>query len=345
MQRGLTTVMIPSYNYAQYLAECVESAAAQTHVDVAIVDNGSTDGSPEIAERLAARYENVRLTRYDDNQGIITSFNRCRREVRGEYAVLLCADDCLTPGSLARSAAFMDTHPQVGLVYGPCTYFRRLEEVTAEQLDGEVQTPIVYAGAQWIERLCRTGLNPIRTPEAVARSSVLQQVGGYEPRCPYTSDLNLWLRVASVSDVAYLPGPLQALFRRHETNEGLGFPHSSAAELSQRWSAYAAFFEATDSRRQRSGWDQMARRALGREARYSATRAYVRGEEEEVNLLLSVSDEIDPRDPMGERLGWMLRRKLGPAYTRRFPGFVPRPMLHRLSRVRGERRRERSGVP
>src|SRR5262245_42158451 len=172
MQLGLVTVMIPSYNYARFLTECVESAANQANADVAIVDNGSTDGSPEIGAALAERYDNVRFKRYEDNQGIITSFTRCREEIRGEYAVLLPADDYLAPGSLQPSAECMAAPPGVGLVYGPAKYFGTLDEIGPDDLAGEVRPPNVFPGEQWIESLCRTGLNPIRTPEAVARASV-----------------------------------------------------------------------------------------------------------------------------------------------------------------------------
>src|SRR3954463_8554091 len=101
MQSGpLVSVTIPSYNYEQYLAEAVESAATQrgVRVEVVIVDNASTDCSLALARRLAQEYDNVRVVEYAENHGIISSLNRCRDEVRGEYAVLLCADDCLTPG-------------------------------------------------------------------------------------------------------------------------------------------------------------------------------------------------------------------------------------------------------
>jgi glycosyltransferase involved in cell wall biosynthesis len=347
MQAGLVTVMIPSYNYARFLTECIESAVSQERVDVAVVDNGSTDESPEIAERLAEQHANVRFIRYEDNRGIITSFNRCREEIRGEYAVLLCADDCLTPGSIARSTAFMDRNPNVGLVYGLSEFIGQSANGLAVTSNGVVRPPIVYEGDRWVERLCRTGLQPILTPEALMRSSVLEKVGPHEERCPYTSDVNLWLRMAAVSDVAFLPGATQALFRLHDANHGLAYPHSSAAELTQRWQAFAAFFETLGDDPRRAGWERLARRRVGREARYSATRAFVRdgdANEGEAERLLAVAEELDPTGSISDRAGWALRRRLGPTGSRYFPGFLPRPTVNRLRRIAGERRRLRSGV-
>ena len=346
-QPGLVTVMIPSYNYARFLRECVESAAGQSNVDVVIVDNGSTDESPELADQLAERHGNIRFVRYDDNHGIITSFNRCREEIRGEYAVLLCADDCLTPGSIERSRRFMEAHPRVGLSYGPATFFARLEDVRSEELEGRMRPPVVHPGDHWVERLCLTGRNPIYTPEAFARTSVLDAIGGFEPRCPYTSDLNRWLRVAARSDVGFVPGPSQALFRRHADNEGRAYPHGSVSELTQRWAAYDAFFETLGDDPRRSRWERQASRRIASDARYSATRAYVRaddGAEADVNAFLELAARIDPAESIGDHVGWKMRRRLGPQWSRRFPGFLPRPVAHRLRDLRDDRRRQRSGV-
>ncbi len=272
---GRVTVMVPSYNYGQYLAACVESAATQPEADVAIVDNGSTDDSPAIAASLADRHPNVRFVQYERNEGIITSFNRCRDEVRGDYALLLPADDLLAPGSLARAVEQMDAHPQVGLIYGNAVDFSDPSDARLDELPVVTGTPVVHEGGSWVERLCRAGHNPIRTPEALFRSSVYAAAGPYEPACRHTSDLNLWLRLAARSDVLYLRGSVQAMFRQHDTNESKAFPNNSGAELEQRWTAYERFFDTLANDTRRSRWEPLVRARLAREARYSASRAFV----------------------------------------------------------------------
>lgn len=345
MKPGLVTVMVPSYNYAEYLTECVESAAAQDHADVVIVDNGSTDGSPEIAERLAASHANVRFVRYETNDGIIASFNRCREEVRGDYATLLCADDVLTPGSLSRSVTFMDANPGVGLAYGEVQDFASLADVDFAALGSPPRDPVLFRDGSWIDRFLATTRNPIRTPEAIMRTSVLEQVGGYEPACQYTSDLNLWLRIASVADVAYLPGPVQALFRQHQTNEGKAWPHNSATEFEQRWRAIGTFIDRLGDDPRRAAWDRAARQRVAAEARYAATRAYVGppgpGAADELNAF---AERLDPAPGRFHGLGWSVRRRLGPTGSRFFPPFVATAAAHRLAKLLSERRRLRAGV-
>jgi glycosyltransferase involved in cell wall biosynthesis len=340
---GRVTVMVPSYNYAQYLSACVESAASQPDADVVIVDNGSTDDSPAIGASLADRHENVRFVRHERNEGIITSFNRCRDEVRGDYALLLCADDLLAPGALSRAVAQMDAHPHVGLLYGTAIDFTDSSAVRVDELPAVAGTPVVHEGGSWVERLCRTGLNPIRTPEAMFRSSVFADAGPYEPACRYTSDLNLWLRIAARADVLYLRGPVQAMFRQHEANEGKAFPHNSLAELEQRWTAYDRFFAAASDDPRRRRWEELARATVASEARYSASRVFAGATPEDADALLAFADRLQAAG-VAERAGWALRRKLGPRRASWFPGFHLRPVVHRLERMRAERRRDRLGV-
>ena len=351
MSAPRVTVMIPSYNYERYLVECVESAVGQIGVDldIVIVENASTDGSLVVAQRLAAQHPCVRLVVHPDNQGIISSFNRCRDEVRGDYAVLLCADDQLTPGSLARSVAFMEDHPDVGVVYGPTIDFASREEITPNRLAGEPRPALVYDGEEWIVRRCRAGTNPIRAPEAVMRWSVFQHVGQFDPACPHTSDLNLWLRIAAESDVAFLPGPAQALYRKHGENYSELYLNDPLPDLTQRWQAYSRFFDTLGTRPERPEWERSARSRLAAEARYAATRVYVTrdGDAAAVQLdgLIALANELDPagEGPV-ERVGWIVRRKLGPRRALVFPPFLPRGALRRLGRTLAERRRVRTGV-
>ena len=346
------TVMIPSYNYAQYLVECVRSALDQpgVNVDVALVDNASTDGSLALAEQLAEAHPNIRLITYPDNQGIISSLNRCYSEVKGDYALLLCADDRLVPGALSRSVAFLETHPSVGMVYGPALDFPSIEAVDLSRLSGAPGAPLVYDGVSWIDGRCSAGTNPIRTPEVLMRASTIAAVGGrLDSRCSHTSDLNMWLRLASKGDVAFLPGPPIALYRRHDDNHSNAFNFSARRDLEARWIAFSAFFETVATRPEHGRWERTTRGTLAADARYLATRAYSQSDgdapDRHVEELLELADCLQPGGASHiEELGWKLRRALGPRRAGRFPGFWPRRLIRRLHRYAAERRRLRTGL-
>lgn len=110
------SVVIPCYNASAWLRETLESALAQTlpPLEIIVVDDGSTDGSGEIAASFG---EPVRVIR-QENQGESVARNRGLDEARGEWTALLDADDLWEPDKLARQAG-MTTKETSDLV---CVY-------------------------------------------------------------------------------------------------------------------------------------------------------------------------------------------------------------------------------
>jgi glycosyltransferase involved in cell wall biosynthesis len=344
---SIVTVTIPSYNYVQYLRECVESAATQqgVDVDVVIVENASTDGSRDLARSLVDEYANVRIVEHQDNHGIIASLDRCRDEVRGAYTVLLCADDCLTPGSLARSVEFMDAHPHVGLSYGPVIDFEGIDDALPTNLEVASRPPIIYPGREWIGQCCKSGAVRIYTPEALMRTSTLAAAGRLNPACPKTSDWNMWLRMAAYADIAYLPGPPLAMFRRHERNDSAQY--TILEDLEQRWQAFSLFFDVVADRAERSVWESSARRALASQARALSTRAWMISDRDAVQArqadgLLEFAAALYPDESRVDQYSARLWRKLGARWTRTL--LVPKRAVNRVQRDAELKRIRRLGV-
>lgn len=116
----LVSVVVPCYNYGRFLPQCIGSLLAQSDVavEVLIIDDASRDNSAELAKDLAARDPRVSVIVHDRNHGHIATYNEGLAHARGEYSVLLSADDMLPAGSLARAVALMESEASVGLVYG-----------------------------------------------------------------------------------------------------------------------------------------------------------------------------------------------------------------------------------
>lgn len=118
----LVSVIVPAWNAEQTLAETLQSAAAQTHRDleILIVDDGSTDRTPDIAAEYCASDPRARLIR-QDNRGVAAARNRAIDEATGEYIAPLDADDLWQPEKIERQLrTFAESPPSVGLVY--CWY-------------------------------------------------------------------------------------------------------------------------------------------------------------------------------------------------------------------------------
>lgn len=215
-RRPSVSVVIPCYNYARYLPEAVASALEQTEVDVdvVIVDDASTDGSGQLALELASADPRIQPILHAENMGHIATYNDGLSRAAGEYVVLLSADDLLAPGSLARSTALMENHPEVGLVYG---YAEEFSE-TVPPSSGKRASWSLWRGEEWIGIMCRRGSNIIMNPEAVLRRTVMEQLSGYRTDMPHAADMDLWLRAAAISGVGRVNGPVQAYYRVHGQN-------------------------------------------------------------------------------------------------------------------------------
>jgi len=112
------SVVIVNWNTRSLLEKCLESVLAQAEeisMEVFVVDNASTDGSPEM---VCSRFPRVRLLVNETNQGFAKANNRALRLSRGRVIALINPDTVLMDGCLKNMLAFMDAHPEVGAAGG-----------------------------------------------------------------------------------------------------------------------------------------------------------------------------------------------------------------------------------
>jgi glycosyltransferase involved in cell wall biosynthesis len=336
-------VVIPNYNYGRFLSVCVESVLNQTGVDleVLVVDDASSDGSQQIAAGLAARDRRVNVAFHAVNQGHIRTYNKgLEWAVGAAYAVVLDADDALTPGSLRRAWELLEARPEVGFVYGRPRIFRG--NCPAPSVKTGPAHWRIRSGREWFEMRCQRGENCIYSPEVMLRTSVVRTVGGFREDLPHTADLELWLRLALHADVGFLEGPHQAYYRDHTAGMHNRVFHGAIADLTHVLKAFEGVFETcSDKIVNRQSLDEMVRRTLARHALREACRAFDRGP---LHLpeALKLEDLALKADPNVKRsAGWRLlqwRKTMGPRLCR-----LAIPLLlmtsaqhygHRLNRYR-----------
>jgi hypothetical protein len=344
--RPTISVIVPCHNYGHFLDVCIDSVLGQAGVDVSIliIDDLSTDDSAEVAERIAARSERVEVLRNERNLGLIGTANVGLAWAQSEFTLLLSADDLLVPGALARAAGVMRANPNVGMVYGrPMLAGEGRPLPTAS---GRWHGTDLWRGEDWLRLRCRTGHNCISSPEAVVRTSVQHQVGGYDPRCVHTSDLNMWLRIAAVSDIAYVRGVPQAIYRVHGDSM-LRSQRGPLVDLEERRKAFAGFF--ADPPCDLTNADALyaqATRALARQALWQASRAVDRGEVEgPLGELLEFALRVHPDTRrLAEWRGFRLRWRIGAGRSLLFLPFVATGVAHRLDQHLGQLRWRCRGV-
>lgn len=123
-----TSIIMIFFNAAAFIEEAIESVLRQTDTDweLLLVDDGSTDGSTELAMRCAAREPSrIRYLQHPghENRGMSASRNRGIADARGEFIAFLDADDVWLPERLQRHVEVLQAHEEVGMVFGPTLFW------------------------------------------------------------------------------------------------------------------------------------------------------------------------------------------------------------------------------
>jgi glycosyltransferase involved in cell wall biosynthesis len=246
-------VIVPCYRYGQYLRTCVESVLKQSHpkVRVLILDDASPDNTAEVAGELVREDPRVELVRHPQNKGHIATYNEGIDWASADYLLLLSADDYLLPGSLERAASFLNSHSDVGFVYGRILELQNGRLATYEtqvmrQLRMSESDSRIFSGREFVELSGRE--NQVATPTAIVRTALQKHVGGYKACFPHAGDFELWLRLAAHGSVGFL-GAHQAVYRLHHGNMSRAFfSRSFLPDLLERRAVVESFFEGDGQR-------------------------------------------------------------------------------------------------
>lgn len=158
------SVLVTVYNAAPYLGEALDSALGQTHrpVEVVVVDDGSDDGSTDIARGYGDR---VRFHRMSERSGIGAARNQAVATATGEFLTFLDADDRFPPTKLAVQLAAFDADPSLEVVYGHVREFvsPELTEQEAARIRPAVpRSPSHLSGVMLIRRSAFDKVGPWR---------------------------------------------------------------------------------------------------------------------------------------------------------------------------------------
>jgi glycosyltransferase involved in cell wall biosynthesis len=207
--------VVPSYNYAHFLPDAVDSLLSQSFesLEVIVVDDASTDDTRTVVQRYADE-PRVRVIRHETNKGNIATYNDGIAAARGEFVGLLSADDyCIRRDAVERQVAMFDAHPTVGFVHAA------YEVVDAgggtRQSFRAWPSDSVRPGLEEFERLCFSCY--VSASGTLVRTRSHAELGVYDPQLPVSADWDLWLRLCTRYDVGFISEPLFA-YRTHAAN-------------------------------------------------------------------------------------------------------------------------------
>lgn len=197
-QSPRVAVVLPVFNGAEVITRAVESVLAQTFDDfeLVVVDDGSTDSTPEHLARIDD--PRVRVLRNSVNAGIVVSLNRGVASTSAPLIARLDADDVCAPQRLARQVGAFDRRPGLGLLASATT------KVDPRGAVSRGQPPCDHAAIHF--RL-HFG-NCLSHPTVMFRREVFEAVGGYREEWFPVEDYDLWLRMAAVTEVGAIGEPL-----------------------------------------------------------------------------------------------------------------------------------------
>ena len=193
MPHPAISVIVPAYNTAATIGECIDSILAQTFTDfeLIIADDGSTDNTCEII----SRYKDPRMRLLRREHDFIATLNTLLYEAKGKYIARIDADDVMMPDRLRLQYEYMEAHPEVAVVGGGMEFFsdKRFaflgktpgnEEKTKEEKIGKAHAVTAY------DLLDSCG---IYNPTSMIRSGVLRRYGlKYEQGYICAQDFRLW---------------------------------------------------------------------------------------------------------------------------------------------------------
>ncbi|WP_284076398.1 glycosyltransferase family 2 protein [Herbaspirillum aquaticum] len=192
----LVSVLMPVYNGERYLQPAIRSILGQTMGDfeLIVIDDASRDSTPELLAACAD--PRLRVIRHDSNRGIVEALNHGLSYARGQYIARMDADDISHPERLQKQLAFLQHHPEVGLVG---SWIRGFGEVRRKYIHRYPATHDAIRALMLFE-------NAFAHSTVMFRRGLLLEHGlGYSERFKYVEDWALWWQISSVSRVANLP--------------------------------------------------------------------------------------------------------------------------------------------
>jgi glycosyltransferase involved in cell wall biosynthesis len=203
------SVVIPTYDRAHFVGEALDSVLAQDWplLEVVVVDNGSTDGTPALLMRYSERDgADVQVIRLDPNAGPSTARNVGIDSARYDLIALLDSDNRWVPGKLRRQMKLFESDPALDLTFAGYEAFGDASgSIILEGWDGSQE----HALEELLVGCC------VNTSTVIARREALVEAGLFDPRMDGAEDYEFWLRFAARGfRIGYIPEAL-AEYRIH----------------------------------------------------------------------------------------------------------------------------------
>jgi alpha-1,3-rhamnosyltransferase len=208
---SLVSVVIPCYNHARYLKECIMSVIAQDfrNIELIIIDDGSKDASVQVIDEMRGACE-ARFTRFEfiprENRGLCNTLNQALEWCEGEYYAALASDDIWLPFKLRTQVEYLKAHPEVVAVFGGITLIDERGVILRKvEKPGSFGFKDIFLNRYFLP-----------APTALVRRKELQEIG-YDPLIKI-EDWNMWLKLAKPHGQLVSLRESVTFYRQHQHN-------------------------------------------------------------------------------------------------------------------------------
>ena len=238
----LVSVLMASYNHEKYVEAAVRSVMAQKGVtfELIVIDDGSTDSSPEILERLQAELKFSYIHR--PNRGLVATMNELVSMVRGKYFCSFASDDIMPQGRLEKQSAYLELHPEESLCFG---------QIVLMDKDGNHGEEFDPRYTRSIPRVTFDefflGEKEVHGCSEMIRLDFFREYGGYDTEFPF-EDFPLWLKFFKICGfISVLPVNC-CYYRQHGNNMSLDntLMYGTFLKVLERYSDHKRYKEAVN---------------------------------------------------------------------------------------------------
>lgn len=212
------SVLMPSFNHGRFIQRAIDSVLSQSLVDLEliIVDDGSTDNSRDIIERV--RDPRVKRKLLSENVGACAALNIALSMSCGEYAAVCSSDDEWLNNKLNAQASYLDAHPDILAAFSDVVWVNDAgREIARTDVGfGSIFQQHNRSKAQWLRDLIEKG-NCLCHSSVLIRRDVYAKVGNYDNRFRQLPDLYMWTKVVQLGEIVVMPDKF-VKFRWHGSN-------------------------------------------------------------------------------------------------------------------------------
>jgi glycosyltransferase involved in cell wall biosynthesis len=220
----IVSVIIPAYNYAQYLKKAIDSVLAQTYreYEIIVVNDGSTDNSTEILNE----YKGLVYVISQANAGLSAARNSGLNIARGEYIAFLDADDYWYPNALSEMVAYLQKNKRKSLVAGSWCVVDESGAIIKrpQNYNSQIRAEI---GFDFYRALTFSDLFPIHA--LLIKRQCFETAGFFDTELKAMEDWDMWLRIAKCGYKAGLIDTPVACYRIHSGSMSLNIPRMERA--------------------------------------------------------------------------------------------------------------------